>query len=179
MNFHHFFSYSKVPFDFRPRIPCLIVGSRGKSSSGKGRTMNISIKNWHTGATIYEGNHETLIAALEYCAKEGVSLDGANLDRANLVGANLDGANLVGANVVSLGYDSRGYHFLLLLQADGPRITAGCRSFSMVEAWKHWEDRHADQPLLRAGIHARLRMAEALIEVYQTDKAQNPLAPES
>jgi hypothetical protein len=88
----------------------------------------------------------------------GAYLDGANLVDANLVGAYLDGANLVGANLVGaylVGATWRhnvklnrapvkectrsdGYLFRLLDCDCGWRVAAGCRFFTMEEAWRHW-----------------------------------------
>ncbi len=72
--------------------------------------MKIEIKCRFTAKTIYEGEHDSVKAAVESAVKaranlaranlNGANLDGANLDGANLDGATLDGANLKGANLV-------------------------------------------------------------------------------
>ena len=76
-------------------------------------------------------------------------MSGADLSGANLSGANLSGANLSGATYrdVKLGRRgevknasrSDGYVFRLLDCDDGNwRVMAGCRWFTLAEAWAHW-----------------------------------------
>lgn len=57
----------------------------------------IQIKNWHTGAVIFEGNYPTIKAAVEAAVKAGVSLAYADLFKADLRGANLAWAYLATA----------------------------------------------------------------------------------
>ena len=105
----------------------------------------------------------------------GANLSGANLSRADLSGANLLGANLsraylsranlLGANL-SRAYLSRaylnslkvtslarratrsdGYEFFLWRTDAGFRVKAGCRFFTMDEAWRHWEKTRGGSPL--------------------------------
>jgi hypothetical protein len=75
------------------------------------------------------------------------NLFGANLSRANLFGANLSGANLSGANLSGVKITalrktcsrSDGYEFLLFQGEDHTwRVMAGCRWFSVEDAWTHW-----------------------------------------
>ena len=68
----------------------------------------------------------------------GADLAGANLRGAYLRGANLAGANLADANLIDGGHDSRGYRFVAVPHADGPRILAGCHWFTVAEANTHW-----------------------------------------
>ena len=69
----------------------------------------------------------------------GANLFGANLRGANLRGADLDGANLDGAQgVICAGTDPRGYRFTGHAAADGCRVLAGCRWFTLAEAREHW-----------------------------------------
>jgi hypothetical protein len=75
----------------------------------------------------------------------GANLSGADLRWAHLNGANLRVANLSGADlggavgVIDAGHDSRGYRFVAVQQEDVPyRILAGCRWFTLAEAWEHW-----------------------------------------
>ncbi len=93
----------------------------------------------------------------------GANLADAYLARADLAGANLAGANLAGANLadaylaranlagatwregvklncapVKEATRSDGYRFLLLDCDLGWRVSAGCRFFSLEEAWRHW-----------------------------------------
>jgi hypothetical protein len=73
----------------------------------------------------------------------GANLDSANPDRANLAGANLagaiwrDGVKLNRAPVKECTR-SDGYLFRLLDCACGWRVAAGCRFFTLEEAWRHW-----------------------------------------
>lgn len=73
-------------------------------------------------------------------------------------------ADLRGANLCDLGQDQRGYRFLLFFnkQTKALTISAGCRSFTLAGAWKHWRERHEDP--LRAETHARLEMAEKIAQ---------------
>jgi uncharacterized protein YjbI with pentapeptide repeats len=72
------------------------------------------------------------------------NLRGANLGSANLRGANLRGANLGGANlgdqwIVQGATRSDGYQFMLTnFKSEGVRLKAGCRNFTMPEAYEHW-----------------------------------------
>jgi hypothetical protein len=88
----------------------------------------------------------------------GANLSGANLYGANLYGANLSGADLYGANLyganlygakwregatlkrapVKEATRSDGYLFRLLDCKEGWRVAAGCRLFTLGEAWRHW-----------------------------------------
>jgi len=83
----------------------------------------------------------------------GASLYGANLSGADLYGADLSGAYLSGANLsgakwregatlkrapVKEATRSDGYLFRLLDCKEGWRVAAGCRLFTLGEAWKHW-----------------------------------------
>ena len=61
--------------------------------------VKIEIKRWDNGATIFEGEFDTLALALEEAARKRVDLYRASLDGASLVGARLDGASLVGARL--------------------------------------------------------------------------------
>ena len=62
------------------------------------------------------------------------NLQGLDLHRAYLSGANLSGAK----NAIDLGDDPRGYRFIAVAHADGWRIKAGCRWFTVDEALAHW-----------------------------------------
>ncbi len=91
------------------------------------------------------------------------NLSGAGLSEANLSGANLSGANLSWANLsgakwregVTLKQSpvkectrSDGYLFRLLDCNVGWRVAAGCRFFTLEEAWKHWgHGERANTPL--------------------------------
>ncbi len=82
-------------------------------------------------------------AALEMAVKAGANLADANLARANLTGADLAGATWrEGAKLnrapVKEATRSDGYRFLLLDCDIGWRVSAGCRFFSLEEAWRHW-----------------------------------------
>jgi hypothetical protein len=90
----------------------------------------------------------------------GANLYGANLRGADLYGANLRGANLRGADLryAKLGDDkvitldrratrADGYEFFLWNTNHGWRVTAGCRIFTMDQAWQHWEDTRGGTPL--------------------------------
>lgn len=56
--------------------------------------MTIKILSGYTGASLYEGKHETILIALKSAIRGGANLRGANFR-----GANLDGANLGGAKI--------------------------------------------------------------------------------
>jgi hypothetical protein len=92
----------------------------------------------------------------------GAYLGGANLARANLARAYLAGAYLGGANLAGAKWRegvtlnrapvkectrTDGYRFLLLDTDAGWRVQAGCRFFSMDEAWRHWEATRAGTDL--------------------------------
>jgi hypothetical protein len=88
----------------------------------------------------------------------GANLSGANLSGADLSGANLSGANLSGAKVRETKIGKRGlmkdasrsdgYRFMLFDCDDGsPRVLAGCRWFTLPEAWAHWTATRDGTPL--------------------------------
>ena len=61
--------------------------------------VKIQIKNWITGAVLYESEKPTIKEALVDANLRGADLRGANLRGADLRGANLYGANLYGADL--------------------------------------------------------------------------------
>ena len=65
---------------------------------------------------------------------KGTSLRGADLRYADLRDADLRGA----AGVICAGTDARSYRFVGVMHADGPRIAAGCRWFTLTKARTHW-----------------------------------------
>ena len=73
----------------------------------------------------------------------------ANLREADLSGANLSGANLGNQWIIQGPTRSDEYHFFLQkLTADSqPMIKAGCRHFTLPEAWKHWRATRSGTPL--------------------------------
>jgi hypothetical protein len=80
-------------------------------------------------------------------------LRGADLTGADLRGADLRNANLRGAiGYLCLGYDPRGYHFRAVKHANGWRISAGCRWFTVPEAVDHWTANGNRDALARVAI---------------------------
>ena len=90
----------------------------------------------------------------------GANLNGANLYDANLRGADLSDANLHGANLSDADLrGATGFHLLTVTDhgylvlasriGDEWKIGAGCRSFSIEEARKHWGA--ADYPAPSSG----------------------------
>ena len=93
----------------------------------------------------------------------GANLSGANLSGADLSGANLSRADLSGANLSGATYrDTKlgrrgevkntnrrdGYVFRLLDCEDKQwRVMAGCRWFTLAEAWAHWSGTRDKTPL--------------------------------
>jgi len=90
----------------------------------------------------------------------GTDLSRADLSRADLRGADLYGADLSRANLswaggaLSLGQDPRGYWFTAIEHADGWRILAGCRWFTVPEAVAHWTKIGNKDALARVAIVA-------------------------
>ena len=76
-------------------------------------------------------------ADLRYANLGDANLRGADLTGADLSGANLARANLTGASLIDGGADPRGYRFVGQGTADGRRVLAGCRNYSLAEAWEH------------------------------------------
>ncbi len=75
-------------------------------------------------------------------------LGGANLSEANLHGADLRGAK----GIVCAGTDRRGYRFVGVLHADGWRVAAGCRWFTVPEAVAHWTAKGNHDALARLAV---------------------------
>ena len=84
-------------------------------------------------------------------------LENANLHRAELLDVNFSKTNLTGTKYKGVALGRCGavaqakrsdmYNFQLIHCADGKwRVMAGCRWFTLPQAWKHWEDtrRHTD-----------------------------------
>jgi len=61
--------------------------------------MKMQIKHHMTGATLYDGEADSLKLLVEMAVDSDANLRGANLCDANLSDANLSGANLRGANL--------------------------------------------------------------------------------
>ena len=119
------------------------------------------------GAVLHEGDYADTRAALVAAVRREANLYGADLREANLYGAylreaNLSGANLSGADlsgaILSDGITATaafarratredGYEFFLWPTSAGWRVVAGCRFFTMDEAWRHWEQTRANTPL--------------------------------
>jgi len=69
---------------------------------------------------------------------------------ANLRDADLRWADLRDAKgIYDAGIDPRGYRFIGVSHADGPRIAAGCRWFTVPEAEAHWEAKGNQDALRR------------------------------
>jgi hypothetical protein len=87
-----------------------------------------------------------IMAALILALRSGADLSGADLSGANLSGADLCGVDYRGTKIGGGGFIKRtdrsdGYEFSLFDCEDGQyRIMAGCRWFTLEEAWKHWSD---------------------------------------
>ena len=82
----------------------------------------------------------------------GAYLAGAYLARANLAGAylaraNLADANLADADLVDGGQRSDGYRFVGWINGGVLQIRAGCRSFNIADARKHWQKTRGGTPL--------------------------------
>lgn len=92
----------------------------------------------------------------------GATLAGAYLADATLARATLARAYLANATLANAKWRkgvtvnrapvkectrTDGYRFLLLDTSAGWRVQAGCRFFSMEEAWRHWEARRAGTDL--------------------------------
>ena len=114
------------------------------------RTPTIQIVS-RGGAILFRDDAETLREVVERAVAQRVYLSGANLSSADLSGANLSGAYLSGAIYRSIRIGARGllktcsrsdgYDFHLWHCEDGnPRVDAGCRWFTLPEAWLHWTE---------------------------------------
>ena len=101
-------------------------------------------------------------AKLRYANLQGADLRDANLYSANLRYAKLQGANLQDAYLqgayladgvkATAGPARRatradGHEFFLWPTDAGWRVKAGCRFFTMDEAWRHWEAKRGNTPL--------------------------------
>ena len=112
----------------------------------------IEITHRVTGEVLFSTDRADLSGA-NLC---GAYLCGAYLSRADLREANLCGADLREANGYCCGgLDHRGYHFRAVSTETGPRITAGCRDFTVEEARDHWA--HNPDALARVEVLARLK----------------------
>ena len=104
------------------------------------------------GAVLFEGDYENARSAVVAAVRAR-----ADLSKAYLYGAYLSGANLYGAylrdGIIATGAPARratradGYEFFLWPTSAGWRVSAGCRFFTMDEAWRHWEQTRGGTPL--------------------------------
>jgi hypothetical protein len=105
---------------------------------------HFQIKCRFTGDVRFAGQFDSLAACVEAAAKSGADLSGADLSGADLFGADLLGAmwrkTMLGRRgLVKYASRSDGYEFWLFDCEDGLfRVAAGCRWFTMEEAWRHW-----------------------------------------
>lgn len=97
---------------------------------------------------------------------ERAILTGADLHEANLRGAILTKADLTGANMIVLGQDARGHVFYASTNEAGVvEIRAGCHQFTGIAAARaHWEQRHLDDPVLRADCLSLVQRAETMAQ---------------
>ena len=120
----------------------------------------LQIKCRFSGVVRFEGEFGLMKLCAEAAVNSGAdllgaNLLGANLSRADLSRADLSRADLLGANLNSLKVTSLarratrsdGYEFFLWRTDAGFRVKAGCRFFTMDEAWRHWEETRGGSPL--------------------------------
>jgi len=95
--------------------------------------VHFTIKHRYSGAELFAGDYDTLAQCVVAACNAG-----ADLRWANLTGAKLrEGVEVLALSKVCSRSD--GYNFMLWRCADGVwRLTAGCRFFTMEQAWKHW-----------------------------------------
>lgn len=112
---------------------------------------------WHAKFAVEQAVKEGVSlerADLSWAVLSGADIRGANmrdanmrwavLRRADLSGANMRDADLTGVSgiedrIIDLGVRSDGHRFLLTRTEPGEwRIKAGCRNFTITEAFAHW-----------------------------------------
>jgi hypothetical protein len=109
-----------------------------------------------SGADLWRANLSR--ADLSWANLSGADLSWADLSGANLSAANLSAANLSGATwrdsivlrrrgIAKDASRSDGHRFLLLDTKQGWRVQAGCRFFTLPQAWQHWEAARAGTDL--------------------------------
>ena len=115
----------------------------------------LQIKCRFSGVVRFEGEFGLMKLCAEAAVNSRANLSRAYLSRANLLGANLSRAYLSRAYLNSLKVTSLarratrsdGYEFFLWRTDAGFRVKAGCRFFTMDEAWRHWEKTRGGSPL--------------------------------
>ena len=81
-----------------------------------------------------------VFAVLENANLHGVELMDVNFSKTNLTGTEYKGVALGRCGAVAQAKRSDRYNFQLMHCADGKwRVMAGCRWFTLPQAWKHWE----------------------------------------
>lgn len=82
-----------------------------------------------------------VFAVLEKANLHGAELMDVNFSKTNLTGTEYKGVALGRCGAVAQAKRSDMYNFQLMHCADGKwRVMAGCRWFTLPQAWKHWEN---------------------------------------
>jgi uncharacterized protein YjbI with pentapeptide repeats len=82
-----------------------------------------------------------VFAVLEKANLHGAELMDVNFSKTNLTGTKYKGVALGRCGAVAQAKRSDMYNFQLMHCADGKwRVMAGCRWFTLPQAWKHWEN---------------------------------------
>ena len=103
--------------------------------------LNIEIRSV-CGFALFAGEYSDLRDAVVAAVRKGAYLSGANLS-----GAVLRPGIIASGVPVRRATRSDGYEFFLWPTNVGWRVRAGCRFFSMDEAWEHWEWTRGNTPL--------------------------------
>ena len=115
------------------------------------------------GANLEGANLEG--AKLKFANFKGAKLWSANFKGADLESAYFEGAYLEGSGVFDLGQRSDGYQFFVHKRDDTLYILAGCRYFTIEDAWDHWKNKRQGTNLQRETFFM-LERAEKLYEMY-------------
>lgn len=84
-------------------------------------------------------------------------------------------------NYITLGIDIRGHIFLLKVDKSGNynhRIRAGCRNYTLDEAYIHWRNSYEDYPVLHKQILSFLESAENILDEFDYNELNSEKADE-
>lgn len=120
---------------------CNLEGADLKEATLRNTNMHGSILSKANLERAWLTRTQFVFAVLEKANLHGAELMDVNFSKTNLTGTEYKGVALGRCGAVAQAKRSDMYNFQLMHCADGKwRVMAGCRWFTLPQAWKHWEN---------------------------------------